>query len=218
MVFAFTANTKTSLTCKEGVMRSKVEFLGYFCALFFGIVPATWTMAADSLSASDSAYTWTGIYDVSNLRSFTVTSQSVNPSYGVGIYSVENPGEILTLFNANDTNAQTSAWTFTVEEVDSAYGTYRINNTRGGSPLYLGTSLNFGFVFYSGSESVLEYLVTSATTTTTNIYTVSHGNTTVNVGGNAIASVSAVPIPGSALLLGSSLLGLVGISSRKKRA
>lgn len=90
-----------------------------------------------------------------------------------------------------------------------------------GDVLNLGNSLDFGFGMYTDaypSTAVAYTILTNSDRSNYNWLLGSGSTTEFRVNGTGIALVSAVPIPSAALLLGSGVIGLLGIGSRRKKA
>lgn len=188
-------------------MRSKIGMMLFVCFCIF-VVSTGPTLAADS-------YVWTGVEG----GYFSIVNNGLASGYSVDMFSLSDPNEKITLFGTGSGNTSNTSWSFYIEGGD-AYGEYRIKRTTNEEDILLGSSLNFGFKIYNDSGSVVSYVLPSLSPVG-NTWSLVYGSgsptiSITNEGG--IKSVSAVPIPGAAVLLGSGLLGLVGIGSRKKKS
>jgi len=165
-------------------------------------------------AANAEDYKWTA-GDVDS--SFTVNLISIPAGSSVDIFSWST-GKSITLFGAESPNSAITQWVMTVEsEGLDGYYKFKVNKSTifGGDYLELGKSTDFGFRFYD-SSNVYKYTISSLTDPFYLNSANSIGNN-IKVTGSGVASVSAVPIPGSALLLGSGVIGLLGIGSRRKK-
>lgn len=192
-------------------MRSKFRFFTVICFVVLGMLPGKSALAADS------SYVWTGSLGGNILIDF-------NSKATYDVYLVDLNGPIDITSNAMKLTDVSQTTNSADWNVSVYYDLEYVSNTlagiqlkRNGSSDYvdLGTSLNFGFVFVQNGNIYDMYTVG---TNTGNGWTVTKDTQSFIVSGNGVASASPVPIPGAAVLLGSGVIGLVGIGSRKKRA
>lgn len=175
-------------------------FVGIFL-LFFGFVG----------SANASSYLWNGIDN----GTFYVQNQNTASSF-FGLYSWENKNNSMTLFSSGDTNLNRTMDVYSDTEfaVDSTK-LVRVDRKYEAQTetLVLGSAPQFGFYF--GDEAGI-YNTYALSGDKSSGWDLSYGDMTVHINGDV--TPSATPLPGAALLFGSSLLGLLGINRRKNKA
>lgn len=92
-------------------------------------------------------------------------------------------------------------------------GTWYASLTRGvTTDLDLGTDLEFGFSFGDGTTTFYSYDLTLIESG--EVYRLSHFSSDINI---VTSDATPVPIPASALLLGSGLVGLIGFGKRMRK-
>ncbi len=82
--------------------------------------------------------------------------------------------------------------------------TWYAGRTKGAATLNLGSDLEFGFFFKNDEKSIFEYDLQQSTSGDS--YILSHGSMNIQV---VTSDVAPVPLPASALLLGSGIVGLI---------
>lgn len=92
---------------------------------------------------------------------------------------------------------------------DTSSGTWYAGLSAGGTDLTLGDSALFGFYFSDGSAFYTEYGITGQGSSW-----ILEGLTGFTV---SVSDVRPVPLPANAMLLGSGLLGLLGVSRRRRK-
>ena len=90
-------------------------------------------------------------------------------------------------------------------------GTWYAGRAENAQSLYLGSSLEFGFFFKDGEGS--SYFEYDLQVGTGDSYILSHNDINIEV---LTHDIQPVPIPASALLLGSGIVGLIGFGKSKR--
>ncbi|MBU1405626.1 MAG: PEP-CTERM sorting domain-containing protein [Proteobacteria bacterium] len=168
--------------------------------------------SAVAMPTAASAYRWTGIDN----GTFYVQNQYVS-GLSFGVYSWENGGS-LQLFAAYDDNLNRTMDVYGIDplsfEIDATklfkVGRRYVAETE---TLALGASPEFGFYFSDGSTFSNSYALAGNASSG---WDLSHGDMTVHVFGDV--SPSPVPLPASLLLLGSGLLGMLGLGRVQKKS
>jgi hypothetical protein len=133
----------------------------------------------------------------------------------------------ITSTNKNDTInrllllTETSKGTSVKIYKDNPSNHFYADNTKDGlGPIDLGANPQFYFSFAQGDDPNIVFSYMYNLVQDDDMYYLSKSGNKIEVGVGSCCGISPspVPIPGSALLLGSSLLGLVGIGSRRKKA
>ena len=162
------------------------------------------------------AYPYSGAWAPNSNDIFGITLMTPAPpttGWTLGIYDYGNlaGGELQFLINAPNM-METIYFTEDVAGGSGWYASAMPGATTGPGALSLGLTTDFGFVFRQpGSPAFLSYDVMMTGTDSYLLNSLPPGMTV------ALHDANPVPIPGAVWLLGSGLLGLVGIR-RKKRA
>jgi len=181
-------------------MRCKSVVMLLMGLLFYGMAAANSSIAAE---IGTGTWLWEGLgndiaYDVSIE---TIASNS--------FWLTNSSGTALRELIDSDTYAAK----FTIIQSDgSYYAQFASANDR----VLLGNDDKFGFTF-SGENGYSSIYTLSSYLDRANQYVLTGLNGSMEILLKTSAQPSAVPIPGAAVLLGSSLLGLVGLGSRKKK-
>ncbi len=119
------------------------------------------------------------------------------------MYNLENENASMKVFGSEITQTVY----FTREK-----GTWYAGQTKGAATLNLGSSLEFGFFFKNDEESIFEYDLQQSTSGDS--YILSHESMNIQV---VTSDVAPVPLPASALLLGSGMVGLIAFGRVRLR-
>ncbi len=185
--------------------------------IIVGLVVAIFLMCSGQAMASSYSYSGAWAPNSDDIFGITLTVPTPpTPGWTLGIYDYGNlaGGELPFLFNAPNM-MQTIYFT---EDVTGGSGWYAsaMPGATGPGALSLGLTTDFGFVFRQpGSPAFLSYDVQMTGPDSYILNSLPPGVP----GGMSVAlhDANPVPIPGAVWLLGSGLLGLVGIR-RKKRS
>ena len=170
-----------------------------FMSLSYGVVYAStidnyggfWNIL-DTTPATDNAFLISWTFD-SNITEF-------------GVFYTNSSGttEYLTLLNSNITA------TNILVDNDTVNGGYKITSSATNDSINIGSTENFQFYYVDNSEYQFIYDVTFE-----------NGYYIINLSSSTFVTahdLSTVPIPPSALLLGSGVLGLIGFGVRRRRS
>ncbi|MDH5299618.1 MAG: hypothetical protein OEV91_11425 [Desulfobulbaceae bacterium] len=191
-------------------MRVRKAALMVVTMMFFWAAGAAHALVPQNISGTP-GFRWEGIG-----TSFE-TNLNFYDNLGISfvMYSWEDPANNnMALFSPGDFLPFTSVNVFS----DPATGQYKATKTIPVSAsIDLGSAPRFGFAFYDGVTAYLNYALTltPGSTTSWNLFN-SETGMTVNVQGPA--TPTPTPIPGSLLLMGSGLFGLVSFGGRKNKA
>jgi hypothetical protein len=113
-----------------------------------------------------------------------------------------------SFFMYNSENENASMEVFGPQITQTVYFTHKdtwyAGQTKGAATLNLGSDLEFGFFFKNDEKSIFEYDLQQSTSGDS--YILSHGSMNIQV---VTSDVAPVPLPASALLLGSGMVGLI---------
>jgi hypothetical protein len=128
-------------------------------------------------------------------------------SYSFFMYNSENENASMEVFGPEIT--QTVYFTHIIKEEEE---TWYAGRTKGAATLNLGSDLEFGFFFKNDEKSIFEYDLRQSTSGDS--YILSHGSMNIQV---VTSDVAPVPLPASALLLGSGMVGLIAFGRVRLR-
>jgi len=196
-------------------MKSRKNVLLIVGMVLLGMVSVAPAIGAPS---AESLYVWNGIgkSTASETLSVNVETYSIPSGYTFGLTKADGSGYVPLI----QYDAQSTLINITLNSANEYVATATTAGTQVGT-LVLGSSSNFGFAFSSGPNTydrTYETLSLTSNPAGKSYWQLSDSTTGMQVTLLTAAQPSAVPIPGSAFLLGSGVIGLLGIGSRKKKA
>jgi hypothetical protein len=200
----FESGCKILLMCKEeGVMSRKMGMFWMIGVLLLGMVNAVWADVSYT-DLGTKAWIWEG---TGTGLAFEKTTFAANDSFW--ITSTENSNTLKILDNVTDMNSIDI-----YKDGNKYYAAITDDHTA--TQIELGTAAKFYFTFKQGSNSSNMYDLVAASNGKQ--WKLIQGDYTLTTQLGSCCGIHPTPVPGSALLLGSSLIGLVGIGSRRKKA
>ena len=175
--------------------------------MLFGmmIVAALLIMAQASVSNAD---TYSGAWIPNDTEDIFTMKVTIGTKAGTfSMYDWGDQTDGLEIYSMGETMGIQSVYF----KKDS--GNWHASLTKGGiTDLNLGADLLFGFSFGDGSDSYYSYVLTAIESG--EVYQLSHGSSDILI---TTSDASPVPLPASALLLGSGMVGLIGFGKRMRK-
>jgi hypothetical protein len=176
--------------------------------MLFGVVMLCTVLIMAQASVSN-ADTYSGAWFPNDEDAFFV--ELANPlgrdSYSFFMYNLENENASIEVFGPEIT--QTVYFTHIIKEEEKIWYAGR---TKGAATLNLGSELEFGFFFKNDEKSIFEYDLQQSTSGDS--YILSDRSMNIQV---VTSDVTPVPLPASALLLGSGMIGLIAFGRVRLR-
>jgi len=183
------------MLCQEKLMKGKRIFFGV-------IIAATFLIMAQPVISIAAPYSGAWLPNDSDIFTIELTPKASSNSFYM--YDWDDSTESLQVIEDGIYKSQTVY--FTCNDASWCAGL-----ESGGTTLSLGDTPEFGFYFSNGADNFLSYDLAKNEAGET--YILSNSNTEMGV---LVSDAAPVPIPASALLLGSGLLGLIAIGRVKK--